>query len=154
MKITTLLFMLPITAAAAGQVDMPEITIAPATVAAQPAKPTIDDSRTPVRAVTRGFGYMIGAIVCPDYDRVGIIWSLYGESVQEHMLAAATKGQSELLHGKAYMGPNVKAFGCEIVPAGTPVLWERDNIVPVISGTLPNGNQFRGVTMHQMVTKR
>lgn len=157
MKITTLLLLLPV-AAAAQQTDAPEITISPATIATQPAQQIREQSkgstRSTVPGVTKGYRYMIGAIVCPDYDRVRLIWDLYGEAVEEHMLASATHGQSELLHGRAYTGPNVGAIGCNIVPAGTPVQWERDKIVPVISGRLPSGKPFRGVTMFEMVDAR
>jgi hypothetical protein len=117
--------------------------------AQNPIKPV---DKSPVWTTTKGYRYVLGTIVCPDYDRVMLMWQLYGEAYSEHALSTYTNGQSELLHGKPYRGPNLQAFGCDLIPPGTKVLYERDKIVPVISGITPSsGKPFKGVTMYDMV---
>ncbi|WP_250481906.1 hypothetical protein [Caballeronia sp. NCTM5] len=147
MKITTLLFLLPLTAAAA-QTDMPEITIAPATVAEQPSKA----ERAPT---ARGIDLVDGAIVCSSYDLAEF---MYGQiNTARHArrtLPPELRRQAALVNGYDNGAePRLADYGCAMVPSGTKLSVQKGNFVPVVSGTLPDGRKFTGVTLPQMIER-
>jgi len=47
--------------------------------------------------------------------------------------------------------PRPGDYGCALVPAGTPLKVDPGNYVPVVSGVLPNGRKFSGVTIPNMI---
>jgi hypothetical protein len=147
MKITTLLFVIPITAAA-GQTDMPEITIPPATIAERIAPA----ARTPT---SRGVDLVEGAIVCSSYDLAEF---MYGQiNSARHTRASLPQElmrQAALVNGYDYGAePRLSDYGCVMVPSGTKLSVEKGNFVPVVSGKLPDGRKFTGVTLPPMIER-
>lgn len=147
MKIATLLFLLPLTAAAA-QADMPEITIAPAAPVEQPKKP----EHTPT---ARGIDLVDGAIVCSSYDLAEF---MYGQiNTARHArrsLPPELRRQAALVNGYDNGAePRLSDYGCVMVPTGTKLSLQKGNIVPIVSGTLPDGRKFTGVTLPPMIER-
>jgi TPR repeat protein len=93
-----------------------------------------------------------GAIICADHDTVALMYDLYSAHWSDTMQDKLTNGQSQLLRGKATSAPDLEAYGCSLILAGTPMTLERGNIVPVVSVKLPNGKVVRGVTLQAMIT--
>ena len=104
----------------------------------------------PVKAVK--LPVVPGAIVCADHDTVALMYDLYSAHWSDTMQDKLTNGQSQLLRGKATSAPDLEAYGCSLILAGTPMTLERGNIVPVVSVKLPNGKVVRGVTLQAMIT--
>lgn len=93
-----------------------------------------------------------GAIVCQNHDAVMLAIRLYEGWWESQMRAAILgKERDELLHGPARGEPNLKRFGCTLVPAGTKMWWNGEWVPPSVSGTLADGSAFRGVTTGAMV---
>lgn len=147
MKITTLLFVIPVTAAAAST-DVPEITIAPATVAEQPAR----TARVPT---ARGIDLVDGAIVCSSYDLAEFMYGQINSARHaRRSLPQELRRQATLVNGYDYGAePRPADYGCVMVPAGTKLSVEKGNFVPVVSGKLPDGRKFTGVTLPQMIER-
>ncbi|WP_125469675.1 hypothetical protein [Caballeronia telluris] len=138
---------LPITAAAA-QTDNPEITIAPATVAEQPA-PT---ARVPT---ARGIDLVDGAIVCGSYDLAEFMYGQVNSARHARAsLPQELRRQAALTNGYDHGAePRLSDYGCVMVPAGTKLSVAKGNLVPVVTGMLPDGRKFTGVTLPQMIAR-
>jgi hypothetical protein len=147
MKITALLFVIPITAAAA-QTDMPEITIPPATVAQRAA-----GAQTP--ATARGLDLVEGAIVCSSYDLTEFLYGQINSARHARQrLTPDLRRQASLINGYDYgTEPRPSDYGCVMIQAGTRLSVEKGNLVPVVSGRLPDGRKFMGVTLPMMVDR-
>jgi hypothetical protein len=104
-----------------------------------------------VSVVARGASVVPYAIVCPNSDTVSLMFDLYVAHWTDARQDALTNGQSRLLHGQPTPEPDLKLYGCALLPPGTPMMLERGNIVPVVTATLPNGTTIRGVTLAAMI---
>jgi hypothetical protein len=101
-------------------------------------------------AVARGVSVVPGAIVCPDHNTVALAFDQYAQSWEEHFQDAVTKGQSELLRGKATNNPQLRAYDCVLLSPGTPLMRAPKTIVPVVWAKLADG-WVKGVTLEAMV---
>jgi hypothetical protein len=120
-----------------------------------PANLESTDSGTSGTAViARGSGAAPGAIVCADYNTVELMFHLYSHSWEEHMQAALTRGQSELINGKAAPAPDVGEYGCILLPPGTPMRQQSGNVVPVVTVKMADGNTIKGVTLGVMIASQ
>ncbi|HEY5210517.1 MAG TPA: tetratricopeptide repeat protein [Stellaceae bacterium] len=104
-----------------------------------------------IAVTARGVSVVPGAIVCPSHDTVSLIFDLYVAHWTDTQQDALTNGQSRLLRGKPAPAPDLKFYGCALLPPGTPMLLERGNIVPVVIATLLDGTTIRGVTLASMI---
>jgi hypothetical protein len=95
-----------------------------------------------------------GAIVCPDYSTVGLVSYLYRRHWDDVIADNVTRGQSKLYRGEAQPAPNLKFYGCTLVPPNTPMELERGNLVPVVKASLPDGTTVRGVTNSLMFKEK
>ncbi|MGC9953638.1 MAG: tetratricopeptide repeat protein [Rhizomicrobium sp.] len=106
-------------------------------------------------AVTaRGVSVVPGAIVCPDHDTVRLIFDMYVAHWTDAQQDAMTNGQSRLLRGKPSPAPDLKLYGCALLPSGTHMMLERGNIVPIVTAKLPDGTTIRGVTLEAMIVSQ
>lgn len=143
MKLAILLLVVPLSAAAVEQSDLPEITMAPGTIASQPSK----------SFTAQGMDLVNGAIVCSSYDLAEF---LYGQiNAARHARASLPvelRRQATLINGYDYgQEPRPSDYGCVMVPIGTRLSVEKGNLVPVVSGKLPDGRKFMGVTLPTMI---
>jgi len=97
---------------------------------------------------------LAGALVCPDSDTISLMYELYSAHWKDAQMDTLTNGQSRLLHGPPAPAPDPKVFGCTLLPPGAPMMLERNNIVPVVTATLPDGTTIRGVTWPNMIGPR
>jgi hypothetical protein len=104
-----------------------------------------------VAVTARGVSVVPGAIVCPNHDTVSLMFDLYVAHWTDTQQDALTNGQSRLLRGRPTPAPDLKLYGCALLPPGTPMMLERGNIVPVVTATLPDGTMIRGVTLAAMI---
>ncbi|WP_165987431.1 hypothetical protein [Caballeronia sp. SBC1] len=100
-------------------------------------------------------GSIDGAIVCSSLDLTNYI---YGRiNVARHMqahLPPDLRRQDALIKGyDESKEPRLSDYGCVLVPVGTPMALEPGNYVSVVSGRLPNGRRFSGVTLPAMVDR-
>jgi TPR repeat protein len=109
----------------------------------------VDDKTSVVTA--RGVSVVPGAIVCPDHATVSLMFDLYVAHWGDVQQDALTNGQSRLLRGPPAPEPDLKLYGCGLVPPGASMLLERGNIVPVVTAKLPDGRTIRGVTLAAMI---
>jgi hypothetical protein len=113
-----------------------------------------DVSTLPV--VTRGVSVVPGAIVCPDFPTLKLVFSLYTESVAEQLNNEMTKGLSSARDGPPSPIPDLGLYGCALVPTGTPM--KQKNVeamlpgVPVVIVRLPNGERITGLTLPSMIS--
>jgi TPR repeat protein len=111
----------------------------------------VDDKTSVVTA--RGVSVVPGAIVCPDHATVSLMFDLYVAHWGDMQQDALTNGQSRLLRGPPAPEPDLKLYGCGLVPPGASMLLERGNIVPVVTAKLPDGRTIRGVTLAAMIAQ-
>jgi TPR repeat protein len=117
--------------------------------AAQPSAPGTSSAGTSVLA--RGAGVVPGAIICPDMETWRFVFRQYGQHWTEDYQDTLTRGQSKFLRGDAVPSPDFEAYGCALVSAGSPMILEANEIVPIVSAVLPNGRSIRGVTIPAML---
>ncbi len=112
-----------------------------------------EEARRPklIAVTARGVSVVPGAIVCPNHDTVSLVFDLYVAHWTDTQQDALTHGQSRLLRGEPTSAPDLKFYGCALLPPGTPMKLERGNIVPVVTATLPDGTTIRGVTLAAMI---
>lgn len=96
--------------------------------------------------IARSTGVVPGTIVCPDLQTVAVMFRLSAGHWEEKSQDAVTRGQSELLRGKAVPAPDLASFGCALIAPGTAMTLEAEKPVPIVSVRLPDGTIFRGVT--------
>jgi hypothetical protein len=103
---------------------------------------------TPV--IARALGAVPGALICPDHRALTQVWRRYSRHWEETQQDILTKGQSRLLTGPPRAAPDLGAWGCLLVPPGTPMQLEARAVVPVVTAPGPDGRPFRGVTLNEM----
>lgn len=123
----------------AGMGSVPKVTFTP------PPEPT--------QPIAKGMDLVDGAIVCSSFDLTS--W-IYGQvNMARHArrsLSPELRRQAELINGYDYGAePRLADYGCVLVPSGTPLTVEPGDYVPVVSGKLPGGIRFHGVTLPTMV---
>ena len=104
-----------------------------------------------VSVIAQGVSVVPGAIVCPNYNTVQSMFDWYVAHWTDTQQDALTNGQSRLLRGQPTPAPDLKFYGCALLPPGTPMMLERGNIVPVVTATLADGTTIRGVTLAAMI---
>jgi hypothetical protein len=104
-----------------------------------------------VAVSAQGVSVVPGAIICPNYDTVKMMFDLYVAHWTDTQQDALTHGQSRLLRGDPTPPPDLKFYGCALLPPGSPMMLERGNIVPVVTATLFDGTSIRGVTLAAMI---
>jgi TPR repeat protein len=93
-----------------------------------------------------------GAIVCRDYDSVRLMIRLYRNSMEENLRASIIGAERErMLHGAPSSTPNLKRFGCVLLPSGTPMKWDGQWMPAIVTVKLSNGKTLRGVTDPSMI---
>jgi hypothetical protein len=112
----------------------------------QASPPRNDGSAT---VLARGLNGAPGAIICGDFQTVGILFRQFNRHWEESFQDTVTRGQSQLLRGAAVAAPDVEVYGCRLVPAGTPITLESESPFPIVSVEL-SGSKFRGVTLPGM----
>ncbi len=105
------------------------------------------------RFVAKGFDLVDGAIVCRSLDMADYISTKINQARHARLsLPPELRRQMALMNGEDLGAePNPSGYGCALVPIGTPMTVQKGNYVPVVSGTLPNGQPFSGVTLPAMV---
>ena len=112
-----------------------------------------EESRKPkvLQVLATGVSVVPGAVICPDEDRVQMMFQLYVSHYQDVMQDKLSNGQARLLHGSPSDPPDPSDYGCALVATGTLMTLERGNIVPVVSVKQPDGTTVRGVTLPAMI---
>lgn len=118
-------------------------------------KVTFTPAPEPKQPIAKGMDLVDGAVVCRSYDLAA--W-MYGQiNVARHArqsLSPELRRQAALIKGyDEGAEPRLADWGCVLVPTGTPVALETGNYVPVVSGVLPNGRRFQGVTLPTMIER-
>jgi TPR repeat protein len=104
-------------------------------------------------------GFIPGAVVCDNYDRVDLVYHLYADywekSTVDSMMGEDAKHQDRLLHGAQARpkAPNPRNYGCVLVDPGTKMYLEVGNMVPVVLFMTEAGSLFHGVTFEGMVQR-
>jgi hypothetical protein len=119
------------------------------TAAAEPSAAGTSSAGT--RVLARGAGVVPGAIICPDMQTWRFVFRQYGQHWTEDHQDTVTHGQSKLLRGDAAPSPDLETYGCALVSAGSSMILEANEIVPIVSALLPNGRSIRGVTIPAML---
>lgn len=124
MKIAALLFMIPMAA-----------------IAAQPT--------------AQGMDLVDGAIVCSSYDLAEFLYGQINSARHARIsLPPEIRRQASLVNGyDVGAEPRPSDFGCVLVPTGTPLSVQKGNFVPLVSGKLPDGRTFTGVTLPTMISR-
>jgi TPR repeat protein len=117
--------------------------------AAQPSAAGTSSAGT--RVLARGAAVVPGAIICPDMQTWRFVFRQYGQHWTEDHQDTVTHGQSKSLRGDAAPSPDLEAYGCALVSAGSSMILEANEIVPIVSALLPNGRSIRGVTIPAML---
>jgi hypothetical protein len=110
--------------------------------------------RTGVRGVVHGVSVVPGAIVCPDFPTVRLMFDWYTTHWSDVRRDQLTHGQSSELNGPPLSEPPFENYGCTLVPSGTAVTMTQmpRKLFPTITGLLPSGRAFNGVTLQGMHT--
>jgi hypothetical protein len=110
--------------------------------------------RTGVRRVVHGVSVVPGAIVCPDFPTVQLMFDWYTTHWSDVFRDQVTHGQSSELGGPPLSEPPFESYGCTLVPNGTAVTMTLipGKLFPTITGQLPSGRAFSGVTFSSMYT--
>jgi TPR repeat protein len=103
-----------------------------------------------IRVLAHGAGVVPGAIVCPDMETWRFVFRQYNQHRTESYQDTLTHGQSKLLRGNAVPGPDFESQGCKLIPTGSPMILESNEIAPVVSAVLPDGTSIKGVTIPAM----
>jgi hypothetical protein len=106
-------------------------------------------------AVARALSAAPGAIVCPDFDSLSMLFHLYSDSWEEAAQDRATNGQARTIRGEAAPAPDPESLGCELFAPGTPVSVNAfTSGIPMVVAKLPDGKIFHGVTLPGMLSMR
>ena len=106
-----------------------------------------------VAVVARGLSVVPGALLCPNYNTTSKVFNLYTSHAEDAMQDAVTNNQSRLLR-EPMPKPNLKAYGCVLVPPGTSMTLDTHNVVPVVTVKLAKGVSAKGVTLPDMYTQK
>jgi hypothetical protein len=101
----------------------------------------------------KGMDLVDGAVVCSSLNLTNYIYSQINMARHARQsLPPEVRRQAALVNGYDD-GQELRLadYGCVLVPVGTPLTVEPGNYVPVVSGVLPNGRRFQGVTLPTMV---
>ncbi len=93
-----------------------------------------------------------GAIVCDNLESVRLVASLYMQHWEDAEQDVMTHGASKVSRGPSSPAPKPSAYGCFLVPAGTPV--QAIKSLPgavVLTARTSHGHTIRGVTQSNMV---
>ena len=101
--------------------------------------------------MARGLSVVPGALICSDSNTVSIVFNLYTTHWEQTMQDKLTNGDSRLLRGPAAPLPDLQAFGCTLIPPGTPMTLERKTPVPVVVVKTMSGETARGVTLPRTI---
>jgi hypothetical protein len=101
----------------------------------------------------QGMDLVDGAIVCRSLDLASYIYGQINQARHARQtLPPELRRQAMLTNGEdPGAEPKPSDYGCVLVPVGTSLTVEPGNYVPVVSGMLPNGRRFKGVTLPTMV---
>ena len=93
-----------------------------------------------------------GAIISPDFPTVQLMFNWYTTHWSDVMRDQVTHGLSSELNGPPLSEPPFESYGCKLVPNGTAVTMTRapGKLFPTITGQLPSGERFSGVTLPDM----
>lgn len=122
-------------------------------VVARPSVPSASKTQTSTRAIAQATFRAPGAIVCADHNTVLLMvdrlrWS-NADALQDRLM----RGQASLIRGPNAAPPDLAAYGCALVPDGTPMQIEEGNLVPFVNAVLPDGRRVRGVTLIYMMKR-
>jgi hypothetical protein len=113
---------------------------------------TAPENPNAIAVVARGLSLVPGAIVCPDFYRLKMMFSSYTESAAEKMDNAMTNGGYSAVNGPPMPMPDFRSHGCALLPRGTPMRMENNNgPFSVVTAKLPNGRTITGITYPSMV---
>lgn len=102
--------------------------------------------------LARGLRAAPGAIVCSDFKTAQMLWRQFNKHWEESFQDQVTKGYSQQLRGSASTAPQVEAFGCVLLPEGSPMSLETERPFPVVSFE-SSGSVVRGITLPGMYTQ-
>lgn len=111
--------------------------------------------KAPIQPTAQGFDLVDGAVVCQSYDLADFLTGEINKARHARLsLSPELRHQAELINGYDYGAePKLSDYGCVLVPVGTPLIVESGNYVPVVSGVLPDGHRFKGVTLPVMIQR-
>ena len=112
------------------------------------AKADASDSANTMAVVARGVSVVPGAIVCPDFPTLKLMFSLYTEWWSENAQNRLTNGLSSAIDGPPASTPDFEGNGCVLLPSGTPMRLEHSGTV---NAKLSDGRTISGVTLPSMV---
>lgn len=112
-----------------------------------------EEPRNTIAVTARALSVVPGAIICRDHQTVSLMFDWYAQHWRDAQQDKLTRGQSRLIRGDSAPAPDPEAYGCVLVPAGTSMMLERGNIVPVVRVRQPDGTIVRGVTLTGMISK-
>lgn len=120
-----------------------------------PSSVTFTATPKPTQPTAQGFDLVDGAVVCRSYDLANFLAGEINKARHARIsLSPELRRQAELINGYDYGAePKLLDYGCVLVPIGTPLTVEPGNYVPVVSGVLPDGRRFQGVTLPAMVMR-
>lgn len=103
--------------------------------------------------VAKGFDLVDGAIVCSSLGLANYLSTRINQARHARLSPPPElRRQVALINGEdPGAEPKPSDYGCAFVPIGTPMTVQKGNYVPVVSGILPNGRPFSGVTIPAMV---
>jgi len=103
--------------------------------------------------VAVGMGVAVpGAIVCDDLASVRLVARRYMQHWEDAEQDVMTHGASKILRGPSSHAPKPSAYGCSLLPAGTPVQVTKS--LPgavVLTAKASDGHTVHGVTQSNMV---
>jgi len=110
--------------------------------------------RTGIRGVLHGVSVVPGAIVCPDFPTVQLMFNWYTTHWSDVQADQLSHGLSSQVNGPPVSEPPLETYGCTLVPNGTAVTMTRaeGQAFPTMTGQLPSGGTFEGVTLPDMHT--
>jgi hypothetical protein len=116
-------------------------------------KVTFTPAPEPKQPVAKGMDLVDGAIVCPSYDLAGFLFGEINKARHARVaLSPEMRRQAILLNGYDLGAePRPSDYRCVLVPAGIVLRVEEGNYVPVVSGRMPDGRKFSGVTLPNMI---
>lgn len=120
---------------------IPQVTFTPKP---QPKQPTAGS-----------FDLVNGAVICPSFDLADFMAGEINKARHaRESLSPELRRQAALINGYDYGAePRPSDYGCVLAPEGTPLNVEEGNYVPVVSGVLPDGRKFKGVTIPNMIDR-
>lgn len=117
---------------------------------------TLTPKPEPRQPTAKGMDLVDGAIVCPSMDAAN--W-LFGQiNMARHArisLSPEIRRQAALINGYDQgEEPRPSDYGCQFVPAGTPMNVRMDaGVIPVVWGIMKDGLPFAGVTIPNMIDR-